>query len=88
MTEAIIDKQKFFYLKQLLNSYLNIHPEFKPAQKHLDQLMRRIPEWQGKAVTLQHLMMNTNDPVQITLLGMNMDILRLAKPMINLVGGQ
>lgn len=85
--EAIIyDKQKFFFLKQLLNSYLNVNPHLKHSQKQLDKLLKTTPAWQGKAITLQHLMMTTNDPVVITMLGMNMDILRIDKPMINIVG--
>lgn len=89
MTEQmaiVYDRQKFFFLKQLLNSYLNANPVLKPAQLQLDTLMKGIVEWQGKAVTLQHLMMQTNDPAVITMLGMNMDILRLDKPMSAIVG--
>lgn len=85
-TAIIYDKQKFFFLKRLLNSYLDANPTLKPLQKHLDQLLRKIPVWQGKAMTLQHLMMTTNDPINITLLGMNMDIIRVDKPMVDIIG--
>jgi hypothetical protein len=79
--DAIIyDYKKFFYLKQLLNSYLDANPKLKTTQKEVDKLMKSIKDYQGKLLTFQGLMMRTNDPILITLLGMNMDILRISKP--------
>lgn len=76
--DAIIyDKQKFFFLKQLLNSYLNANSFMKPAQKSIDSLMKTATTKTQKLALLQELILNTTDPIAITLVGMNMDIFRI-----------
>lgn len=83
-TAIIYDRQRFFFLKRLLNAYLDAHPVLKPAQKHLEVLLAQTRDWQVKTSTIQQLMMTTNDPITITVLGMNMDILRVDKPPVRL----
>lgn len=80
MTDAIVyDRQKFFFLKQLLNSYLNANEFMKPAQKSIDSLLKTSKNKVEKILLLQQLILNTNDPIAITVVGMNMDILRIGQ---------
>lgn len=77
----IYDRSKLFFLKRLINSFVESNPVLKPVQDHVIVIVTNnlLLDKQARSLMLYALMQETADPLIIQLLGMHLDAVKYEK---------
>ncbi len=71
---VVFDRTKLFYLKRLVNSFVEANPVLKPMQKDIEHMFKVLKDEQARRLSLYAALDRTNDPMEINLINMNIDV--------------